>query len=80
MKEILKNKKLRQGGFISTPRCWWKKQVRKMSPRVLIKCGDCDKKVEIYYDEKGEDFGITINGVLASKKWWETLFKEIRVI
>lgn len=78
MKDILKNKKLTQGELPSTPRCWWTKKGRKMSASVLIKCGDCKKKVKIHYDIKeDDDFGLEINGVLASKKWWIILFKEI---
>jgi hypothetical protein len=80
---ILENKK-----YGDTPRCWWKKAKNKISVRVLIKCGDCNNKVEIYYDkEKGKTIVdqailnlVEINGVLADKKWWQALFKEVGII
>lgn len=85
MKDILNNKKygiLKINNFKDwcwIPRCWWKKGRKKKSPRVLIKCGDCNNKVEIYYD-KNEEWGIEINGVMASNEWWRELFKEIGLI
>jgi hypothetical protein len=80
---ILENKKV---GDI--PRCWWSKAKKKRSAKVLIKCGDCDNKLEIYYDkEKSKNSVdqainelIEINGILVDKKWWKELFKEIGII
>ena len=43
----------------------------KKSPRVLIKCGDCDNKFEIYYDWDGED--LEIAGVLGSTQNWREI-------
>lgn len=86
---ILENKKL---GYktktlssldTSIPRCWWRKAKNKMSARVLIKCGDCPNKLEIYYDKikvKNINDQVEINGVFADKKWWKELFKEIGII
>lgn len=92
MKEILKNKKFLQKDKeyfgTSIPRCWWKKKKGKMSQRVLVKCGDCDNTIEIYYDkeksnnkiEQAINDQVEIGGVLATKKWWKELFKEIGII
>jgi len=44
----------------------------KRSPRLLVKCGDCDNALEIYYDaEHPED--IEIGGVLGSVENWREL-------
>jgi len=40
------------------------------SARYLVKCGDCDNSIEIYY---GDDEFLEINGVNASKKEWGEL-------
>lgn len=47
-------------------RVWHRGPRRKQSPRLLVKCGDCDSKFEIYYD--GDD--LEIAGVFASKREW----------
>ncbi|OIN98468.1 hypothetical protein COY52_03530 [Candidatus Desantisbacteria bacterium CG_4_10_14_0_8_um_filter_48_22] len=74
MKKEFRNKKLGiyQNGS-SLPRCYWRKCGRKKAPSVLIKCGDCDEKVEIYYDK----YGIEINGINASVEWWKGFFDYI---
>ena len=51
------------------PKVFYRKAIEKMSPKCLIKCGDCSNKFEIYYGE--ED--LEINGVLASKKEWKKI-------
>ena len=51
-------------------RIWHKKGAGKQSARYLIKCGDCDRKLEIYY---GDDEFLEINGVNASKKEWSEM-------
>ncbi|HHT9138449.1 MAG TPA: hypothetical protein ACFYEK_14555 [Candidatus Wunengus sp. YC60] len=38
-------------------------------PRYLLKCGCCDEKLEIYYDE-----GLEINGVNGSIEDWREIF------
>ncbi len=38
------------------------------SARYLIKCGDCDAKIEVYYDN--DDCFLEIGGVHASRKEW----------
>src|SRR5437870_879183 len=43
----------------------------KKSARLLIKCGDCDNKFEIYYGPEGED--LEIAGVLASVENWREI-------
>lgn len=51
-------------------RIFHKKQRGKQSARYLIKCGDCNNSLEIYY---GDDEFLEINGVHASKKEWRKL-------
>lgn len=55
-------------------RIWNKKGIGKQSARYLIKCGDCDRKLKIYY---GEDDFIEINGVNASKKEWSRILSPL---
>jgi hypothetical protein len=38
-------------------------------PRRLVKCGDCDAAVEIYYDETS----LEINGVMGSIENWREI-------
>ncbi|MFQ6092754.1 MAG: hypothetical protein ACE5OR_08750 [bacterium] len=40
----------------------------KMSPRYLFKCGDCDERLEVYYDEEFLEIG----GVNASIEEWQS--------
>ena len=44
----------------------FRKRVGKLDPRYLIKCGCCNKKVEIYYGGGT----LEINGVLGSAEDW----------
>ena len=45
-------------------------------PRYLLKCGCCDEKVEIYYDNEG----LEINGVNGSiDDWREILLPLLRI-
>jgi hypothetical protein len=39
-------------------------------PRYLLKCGCCDEKLEIYYDDEG----LEINGVNGSIDDWREIF------
>ncbi len=62
------NKKLAQpdGHGYGKLRAWHRGPRKKQSPRLLVKCGDCDSQFEIYYDDaKGKDWEIA--GVLASQ-------------
>lgn len=43
------------------------------SPRLLVKCGDCQHAVEIYYDSDG----IEINGVNASLDEWRAILSPL---
>lgn len=43
----------------------------KKSARILIKCGDCENKFEIYYGPDGDD--LEIAGVLASVENWRDI-------
>lgn len=53
------------------PRIYRRKGAGKRSPRLLIKCGCCDKSVEIYYSD--DDNLLEINGVLASRSDWSAI-------
>jgi hypothetical protein len=80
---MIKNKKLYQldEGLNTIPRVWRRKARGKQSPRILIKCGDCDKKVEICYpggDDPLDDI-FEINGVCATREQWQEIFREIRL-
>jgi len=64
------NKKIaipaKSGGF--KLRVWHRKGKGISCPRFLVKCGDCNKEVEIYYDK---DYGfLEINGVHATREEW----------
>jgi hypothetical protein len=56
------------GDGYPVPRVYHRKAHRKKSARLLIKCGDCENKFEIYYGPQGED--LEIAGVLASVENW----------
>lgn len=47
-----------------------KKGLGKKMPRYLLKCGCCDEKLEIYYDDEG----LEINGVNGSIDDWREIF------
>ena len=72
------NRKLlqkRADGY-SALRVYHRKGVGKRSPRLLIKCGDCDNALEIYHDPKhAED--IEIGGVLGSVENWREILLPI---
>jgi len=57
------------------PRVWYKpgKMHRKkiISPCVLVKCGCCDQRVEISFDE--ESLSLEINGVEACNEDWRDI-------
>jgi hypothetical protein len=53
------------------PRVYHRKARGKKSARLLIKCGDCGNKFEIYYGPQGED--LEIAGVLASVENWRRI-------
>lgn len=56
------------------PRIYRRASKGKRSPRLLVKCGDCQQSLEIYYGhDRGVDFGIEINGVLASREEWRKI-------
>ena len=50
-------------------RVYHKKAKGNKSPRYLLKCGCCNEKLEIYYDENG----LEINGVNGSIKDWQEI-------
>lgn len=57
-------------------RTYHKKGSGKKMPRYLLKCGCCDEKLEIYYDEDG----LEINGVNGSvEDWREILLPLLKI-
>lgn len=57
-------------------RIYHKKGPEKKMPRYLLKCGCCDEKLEIYYDDEG----LEINGVNGSiEDWREILLPLLRI-
>ncbi len=65
------NKKLvqpdRVGGY--KLRVWHRRGNKRTSPRYLLKCGDCDNSIEIYYDSRFLEIG----GVHASLDEWRKI-------
>lgn len=57
-------------------RVYHKKGAGKKMPRYLLKCGCCDEKVEIYYDEDG----LEINGVNGAIEDWREILLPLLLI
>jgi len=57
---------------IPIPRVYFRKGTGKKSSRCLIKCGDCDSSLKIYFGSV-EDVDLEINGVLTTKKEWKRI-------
>ena len=57
-------------------RVYHKKGVGKRMPRYLLKCGCCNEKVEVYYD----DDGLEINGVNGSIDDWREILLPLLLI
>jgi hypothetical protein len=57
------------------PRVYRRKARGRKSARLLIKCGDCDEKFEIYYGPDSED--LEIAGVLASVENWRKILMPL---
>lgn len=82
----LENKKLcaidsRLSIHATAPRVYRRKKRGTKSARILVKCGDCDRKIEIYPASKDIDRDmIEIGGVLAHKEHWKMLFKEAGIL
>lgn len=64
-----RSRKLRDG--YPVPRVYHRKAHGRKSARLLIKCGDCPNKFEIYYGPEGDD--LEIAGVLASIENWRKI-------
>lgn len=72
---MIQNKKMnvlrpveKPGGLAAPiPRIYRRKTRGKKGSRILIKCGDCDKSLEIYPDPNEGDGVVEIGGVLAHK-------------
>jgi hypothetical protein len=71
MKRAKQKSVRRLGDGYPVPRVYHRKSRGKKSARLLIKCGDCDQKFEIYYGPQGED--LEIAGVLASVENWREI-------
>lgn len=50
-------------------RVYKKSGSRRKSPRLLLKCGDCNQRLEIYFDKDG----LEINGVNGSLENWREI-------
>jgi hypothetical protein len=68
MKQFHPNRRLGQRGADGYPmlRLWHRKTRGHSGPRLLIKCGDCDRALEVFYG--GES--LEIGGVHASVGEW----------
>ncbi len=54
-----------------------------VSPRLLVRCGCCDKSLEIYYDERPtgnpHQDSLEINGVNGTvDQWWQVLLPFLK--
>ena len=75
MKRINRFYQVRPEGYLQI-RVYHKKGSGKRMPRYLLKCGCCDEKLEIYYDDEG----LEINGVNGSMEdWREILLPLLKV-
>ena len=76
--EFLSNKKLAKNFIEHTEnimRVYHRKAHDKFLPKYTVKCGCCNKKVEIYYDKDcplGEPT-LEINGVLGTVRNWRAI-------
>jgi hypothetical protein len=68
MKRAKQRRARKRGDGYPVPGVYHRKAQGKKSARLLIKCGDCENKFEIYYGPAGED--LEIAGVLASIEHW----------
>lgn len=57
-------------------RVYHKKGVGKRCPRYLLKCGCCEEKLEIHYDE----YGLEINGVNGAIEDWREILLPLLLI
>lgn len=71
MKKAKQKRSRSRGEGYPVPRVHQRRARGKQSARLLIKCGDCDSKLEIYYGPDGED--LEIAGVLASVENWREI-------
>jgi len=71
MKRAKQKRARKLGDGYPVPRVYHRKAQGKKSARLLIKCGDCENKFEIYYGPEGED--LEIAGVLASVRNWRRI-------
>ena|SRR5437660_817082 len=71
MKKAKRKAVQKPGDGYPVPRVFRRRAQGKKSARLLIKCGDCDEKFEIYYGPEGED--LEIAGVLASVENWRKI-------
>jgi hypothetical protein len=55
------------------PRVFKRAAAGRKSGRLLVKCGCCDERVEVYHD----DHGLEINGVYASLNEWREILMPL---
>jgi hypothetical protein len=65
---------MRPDGFPAL-RVWHRKGRAKQSPRLRIKCGDCENALEVFYDEEALEIG-GVHG--SSENWREILLPLLR--
>lgn len=71
MRKTKRNPLQRTNDGYPVPRIYHRKARGKKSARLLVKCGDCDNRFEIYYGPQDED--LEIAGVLASVENWRRI-------
>jgi hypothetical protein len=71
MRRAKQKRSRERGDGYPVPRVYRRKARGKRSARLLIKCGDCRNKFEIYYGPEGED--LEIAGILASVENWQKI-------
>lgn len=63
------------------PRAWFRKSTKKLSQYCIIKCGCCQEKVVIYFDDHKTTNEcantLEIGGVIASRTEWLKILKPI---
>lgn len=62
------------------PRVYRRKERGKKSARILVKCGDCEHKIEVYPDCDITPGMIEIGGVLAHRDHWKQIFEEAGIL
>jgi hypothetical protein len=75
MKRVRQKRALKYFDGYPVPKVFHRKPRGKKSAHLLVKCGDCENKFEIYYGPQGED--LEIAGVLASVENWRKILAPL---